>query len=78
MLELLQTGPQPPRSRQEHALPHSPVDARIVVGTVSALSMGWLLFEPFLLVATGLDKEDREKVREQVIHMLQAIIELTY
>jgi AcrR family transcriptional regulator len=77
MIALLQAEQQQPRSRQERAVPHAPVDARIVVGAVSALTMGWLLFEPFLLVATGLDEEDREEVRGQVIHMLQTIIELT-
>jgi hypothetical protein len=40
---------------------------------MSALLMGWLLFEPFLLVATELDQEDRQKVRDQVVLMLQAM-----
>jgi AcrR family transcriptional regulator len=78
MLELLQAEQQQPRSRRKQTPPPAPVDARIVVGTISALIMGWLLFEPFLLAATGLDKEDREKVRGQIIRLLQTITELTH
>jgi len=50
-------------------------DSAIVVGAVCALTMGWLLFEPFLLAATGLDKRDRQEVRTRIIGMLQAMIE---
>lgn len=75
MMALLQAEQQQPRTRKRQASPPSPLDARIVVGTIGALIMGWLLFEPFLLVATGLEQEDREKVREQVALMLQAMLE---
>ncbi len=78
MIELLQAEQQQPHAQQQHALPLGPVDARIVVGAISALSMGWLLFEPFLLIATGLDAEDRHKVREQVIQMLQDMFALSH
>jgi TetR/AcrR family transcriptional regulator, repressor for neighboring sulfatase len=74
LIELLQ---KERRHSQKHlAAPSSPppLDARLVVGTTSALTLGWLLFEPLLLAATGLDQCDREKVREQVIHMLQTMI----
>ncbi len=73
LIELLQTERRQP---QKHADPHAlpPLDARIVVGTTSALMLGWLLFEPLLLAATGLDQRDREEVREQVVRMLQTMV----
>lgn len=75
MIALLRTEQQQPRARQKHASSLAPTDPRIVVGAISALIMGWLLFEPFLLLATGLDEEDRQGVREQVVLMLQTMIE---
>lgn len=76
MLALLQAKQQQPRARRKHTLPPTPVDPRVVIGTISALIMGWLLFEPFLLLATELDGEDREKVRGQVVQVLQTMMEL--
>ena len=41
-------------------------DARIVAGAMVAQSLGWLMFEPFLLAATGLDAEPFQSVRASV------------
>jgi len=73
MIELLQTEQRQSRKSSEQHRPRSPFDARVVVGTTSALLLGWLVFEPYLLTAIGLDQDDREKVREQVVRMLQVI-----
>jgi hypothetical protein len=73
MIDLLQTEHQQSRTQQQQSPPAAPLDPRVVVGAMSALLMGWLLFEPFLLVATELDQEDRQKVRDQVVLMLQAM-----
>src|SRR5262249_41988306 len=59
MIELLQVER---RQSRKHLGTHSslpPLDARVVVGMTSALTLGWLLFEPLLLAATGLDQRDR-------------------
>ena len=74
MIELLQAEQQQPRRQEEQSPPPPPLDARIVVGTVSALILGWLVFEPFLLVATDLDQTDKQLVRERVVLMLQAMM----
>jgi AcrR family transcriptional regulator len=74
MIELLQAEHRQPRKHVDSHSSPPPLDARLIVGTTSALTLGWLLFEPLLLAATGLDQCDREKVREQVIHMLQTMI----
>jgi AcrR family transcriptional regulator len=50
-------------------------DARMVVGALSALTLGWLVFEPHLLKATGLAQYDPKKVRRQIVQMLQTLIE---
>lgn len=74
MIELLRTERQQPRTHADQHPPPPPLDPSVVVGTTSALMLGWLMFEPFLLVATGLDQHNLEKVREQVVLMLQAMI----
>jgi AcrR family transcriptional regulator len=74
MIELLRAEQQRPRAQQDQVPALPPLDARVVVGTISALILGWLVFEPFLLVATELDQQDPQKVREHVVLMLQAMM----
>jgi AcrR family transcriptional regulator len=50
-------------------------DAKFIIGATSALSLGWLLFEPFLLTATGLDEYDHDSVRKCVVRMLQLMVD---
>jgi AcrR family transcriptional regulator len=50
-------------------------DARVVVGALSALTLGWLVFEPYLLEATGLAQHDPKEVRRQIVQMLQTLID---
>jgi AcrR family transcriptional regulator len=51
-------------------------DARAVVGTLSALMLGWLMFEPYLLTAIGCEQRDQRGMRQQVVQVLQQIIGL--
>jgi AcrR family transcriptional regulator len=74
LITLLQSEDQQ-RRRHRHQPPSSPSrDVRVVVGALCALMLGWLVFEPFLLVATGLKQEDEEMAREQIVLMLQGMI----
>ncbi len=41
-------------------------DPRVLTAMGVAFGLGWLLFEPFLLVSTGLGRRSRGKVRAQV------------
>lgn len=61
--------------RPKNAAP-PPFDAKVVVGTLSALMLGWLVFEPYLLTATGCDQRDQHDMREQVVRVLQQMIAL--
>lgn len=76
LIELLRQERQQPHRRAARQSPPS-LDVRLVVGTLSALMLGWLVFEPFLLAATGLEQYDRQEVRAQVVRMLQTMIEMT-
>ena len=40
--------------------------------------LGWVVFEPYLLRATGLEKNDRKKIRAQVVQMLRIMIDGTH
>jgi AcrR family transcriptional regulator len=74
LIMLLQSK-DPQRSRRSHRSQASlPRDVRVVVGALCALMLGWLVFEPFLLVATGFERKDQERVREQVVLMLQGMM----
>jgi AcrR family transcriptional regulator len=74
LITLLQPDGQQRRRRPHQSASSGSRDVRVVVGALCALMLGWLVFEPFLLVATGLDQEDQAKVREQVVLMLQAMM----
>jgi AcrR family transcriptional regulator len=75
MIELLRTERQPSCSPRSSDPSFAALDSAVVVGSICALTMGWLLFEPLLLAATGLDKRDRKEVRTWIIGMLQMMIE---
>jgi AcrR family transcriptional regulator len=42
------------------------VDARLLTAMGVAMGLGWLLFEPFVIAATGLERRNRYKLRQQV------------
>ena len=64
-----------PKLGQHHPT-RPPFDARAVVGTLSALILGWLVFEPYLLTAIGCEQRDQRGMRQQVVQVLQRIIGL--
>ena len=51
------------------------LESSVVVGAFSALILGWTLFEPFLMVAVGLDQYKLEKVRSWIVHVFLSIVD---
>jgi AcrR family transcriptional regulator len=49
-------------------------ELRLRVGAASALTMGWLLFEPFLLRATELENRERADVRNSLVRLIETIL----
>jgi TetR/AcrR family transcriptional regulator, repressor for neighboring sulfatase len=49
-------------------------ELRLRVGAASALTMGWLLFEPFLLRATELEHRERAEVRNSLVRLIETIL----
>jgi TetR/AcrR family transcriptional regulator, repressor for neighboring sulfatase len=78
LITLLEMERQQRRRLPAQPPPSLSCDVPVVVGTLCALMLGWLVFEPFLLTATGLEQRDREEVRAQVIRMLQTMVALTH
>ena len=76
LIELLHSERQSLRRATPNSSP-PPLEVRVGVGTLSALILGWLVFEPYLLAATGLAEHDRAEVRQQVVQMLQSMVERT-
>jgi len=54
----------------------SDYDAETLAAFFAASSLGWFLFEPFLLASTGLDKRDRDEVHCQISEILGKIADL--
>lgn len=55
------------REAQHAGLLRRDVDARLLTATGLALGLGWLLFEPFVLAATGLRRRDRARLRGEAL-----------
>lgn len=53
-----------------------PGDARIDAAATAAMALGWMAFEPWLLLATGLENDPREDVRDEIRARLLGSIEL--
>ena len=51
------------------------LESSVVVGAFSELILGWTLFEPFLLVATGVDQYDLEKIRSGIVSVFQSVVD---
>jgi AcrR family transcriptional regulator len=54
---------------QRRGLMPADLDARTMTALSTALGLGWLLFEPFVLAATGLDECGKDEARKMVFDM---------
>ncbi len=52
----------------------SDFDPQIMTAVLAALSLGWFLYEPFLLAATEMEDEDKDAIQQKVINILEEII----
>ncbi len=68
LLELLE-------KRKEESDSESNFDPQIMTAILAALSLGWFLYEPFLLAATGIEDQNKEEVQQKVIDILEDIIQ---
>ena len=50
------------------------VDPRVVTAMSVALGLGWLVFEPFLRAAAGLEEETPAAVRQQALTLWQQLL----
>jgi hypothetical protein len=51
------------------------LESSVVIAAFSALMLGWVLFEPFLMVAAGLDRYKLEKVRSWIVRVFQSVVD---
>ena len=51
------------------------LDARVAVAAVAALLLGWQLFEPFLLAATGMPDVDRDTLDDRLVALASRLVE---
>ena len=54
----------------------SEYDAETLAAFFAGSTLGWFLFEPFLLASTGLDAKDKNEVHHQIIKMLERTADL--
>ena len=50
-------------------------DPQIMTAVLAAASLGWFLYEPFLLAATGMEDQNKEEIQQKVIDILEEIIQ---
>ena len=85
LAQLLQAGMEPRNIRAEAPLIASLVkhieedqpthaDPRIVAATITALSMGWVLTEDYIVDHTGLDVLDRDAVRDEIKKLMLRLL----
>jgi AcrR family transcriptional regulator len=62
------------RAAHEDGTLRPELDPRLLTALATALALGWLLFEPFVLAATGLTSHSRTRVRKQAFAMWLTLI----
>jgi TetR/AcrR family transcriptional regulator, repressor for neighboring sulfatase len=68
LLELLE-------KRKEEAESDSKFDPQIMTAVLAALSLGWFLYEPFLLAATEMEEKNKDEIQQKVVDILEEIIQ---
>jgi TetR/AcrR family transcriptional regulator, repressor for neighboring sulfatase len=66
LLELLE-------KRKEES--ESNFDPQIMTAVLAALSLGWFLYEPFLLAATEMEEKNKDEIQQKVVDILEEIIQ---
>ena len=61
------------RKKKSETAASSEYDAETLAAFFVGAVMGWFLYEPFLLAATGLDTRKREKVHREIVEILEKI-----
>ena len=62
------------RERRRSGTLAAEFDPKLVAAGTMALGLGWLLFEPFVFAATGLDEGERDAVRLDLIRALVTLL----
>ena len=62
------------KKRNEEAAPDSKFDPQLMTAVLAATSLGWFLYEPFLLAATDMENKNKEELHKEVIKVLEEII----
>ena len=51
------------------------IDPRLLVAAMYAFALGFKLFEPFIVKATGLDNLDPEEVKARIVKIAAALVQ---
>ncbi len=62
------------KKRQNESESEPKFDARIASAVLTATAMGWILYEPFLLASTGLEKENIGEIKQKVAEILEELV----
>jgi TetR/AcrR family transcriptional regulator, repressor for neighboring sulfatase len=63
------------KKRHAESETESKFDPEMMAAIFAATTLGWFLYEPFLLAATGLDKKNEGEIHQKVIKILEEILQ---
>ncbi len=62
------------RKRRKDGDPKSKFSAETLTAILGATTLGWFLYEPFLIASSGLDERNQDDIRKDVIEFLEEVV----
>ncbi len=66
------------KKREETSGKNNRYGAEFSAAALAALALGWMIYEPFLLAATGLENEDKDELHQKVVAILEDMVSKIY
>ena len=63
------------KKRHSQATSSNNFSPEFLTAALGALAAGWMLYEPFLLAATGLENEDKDEIQQKFIEILEEFVQ---
>lgn len=72
---VIRTITQLMQKHQDESKNEKKFDPKILTGVITATSLGWILYEPFLLAALELEDENKDEIQGKMVEILEEIVQ---